>query len=86
MRIYSRGVERGCHRSDIGLSETRVSSVIEMLHHVPSFDLFTSNRNTPGGGVLLYVRHTLNVNKLVTFYLMLEHLETKFMFFFQFVN
>ena len=65
----------------LGLSETRLSSDIEMLHHVPSFDLFTSNRNTLGGGVLLYVRDTFNANKLVNFSVMLEHLETIFVSF-----
>ena len=30
----------------LGLSETRPSSDIEMLHHVPSLDLFTNNRST----------------------------------------
>ena len=52
----------------LGLSETRLSSDTEMLHHVPSFDLFTNNRSTLGGGVLLYVRDTFNANKLVKFF------------------
>ena len=52
-----------------------------MLHHVPSFDLLTSNRNTRGDGVLLYVRDTINANKLVNFSVMFEHLETIFVSF-----
>ena len=51
----------------LSLSETRLSSDIEMLYHVPSFDLFTNNHNTQGRGVLLYVRNTFNANKLVNF-------------------
>ena len=58
----------------IGLFETRLSSDIAMLHHVPSFDLFTNIPSTLGGGVLVYVRDTLNANKLVNFSVMLEHL------------
>ena len=42
----------------LGLSETHHSSDIEVLHHVPSSDLFTSNHKTLGGGGLLYVRIT----------------------------
>ena len=44
----------------LGLPETRLLSDIEMLYHVPSFDLFTNNRNTLGGGVLLYVVNKKN--------------------------
>ena len=39
----------------LGLFETRLSSETEMLHHVPSFDLFTNNCSTLGGDVLLYL-------------------------------
>ena len=65
----------------LGLSETLLSSDVEMLHHVLSLDLFTNNRSTLGGGVLLYVRDTLNANKLVIFSVNLEHLETIFVSF-----
>ena len=58
----------------LGLSETCLSSDIEMLHHVPLFVLFTSNRSIIGGGVLLYVRDTFDANKLVNFSVVLEHL------------
>ena len=47
-----------------------------MLHLVPSFDLFTNNRNTTGGGVLLYVKNKINANKLVNLSIMTQHLET----------
>ena len=43
--------------------------------------MLTSNRDTLGGGVLLYVRDTFNANKLVNFSVMLEHLETIFVSF-----
>ena len=65
----------------LGLPETLLSSDIEMLHHVHSFDLFTSNRSTQCGGVLLYVRDTFNANKLVNFSVILEHQETIFVSF-----
>ena len=48
----------------LGLSETRLSLDIEILHHVPFLDLFTNNRSTLGDGVSLYVRDTFNENKL----------------------
>ena len=60
------------------LSETRLSSDIEILHRVPSIDLFINNRNTQGGGVLLYMRDSFNTNKLVNFSVKLEHLESIF--------
>ena len=65
----------------LGLSETRPSSDIEMLYHVPSFDLSRCNRNTLGGGALLYVRNTFNATKLVNFSVMLKHLKTIFVSF-----
>ena len=61
----------------LGLSKTRLSSDIEMLHRVPSFDLFTNNYSTLGEDILLYVRVSFNANKLGNFSVMLEHLETK---------
>ena len=64
----------------LGMSETHLSSDTEMLHHVPSFNLFTNNRSTFCGGVLLYVRDTFNANVLVNFSVMLEHLKTIFVF------
>ena len=51
----------------LGLSETRLSLDIEMLHHVPFFDLLINNRSTLGGGVLLYVRDTFNANNWLIF-------------------
>ena len=48
----------------------------EMLYLGPSSDLFTNNRSTLRGGVLLYVRDMFNANKLVNLSVMLEHLET----------
>ena len=39
----------------LGLSETRFSSDIEMLHLVPSLEEFTNSCTTLDGGVLLYV-------------------------------
>ena len=66
----------------LGLSETRLSSDIEMLHHVPSLDSFRNNRGTLGGGVSLYTRHTFNANELVNFSVLLEHLKTQFVPFF----
>ena len=63
------------------LYETRLSSDIEMLHHVTSFDLLTNNRSTLGGGTLLYVRDKCNANKTVHFSIMLECLETIFVSF-----
>ena len=60
----------------LGLSETHFSSDIEILHHVPSLDQFTNNCSTLDGGVLLFVRDTINANELVNYSVMLEHLET----------
>ena len=69
-------------RCDIsGLSETSPSSDIEMLHHVPSWALFTISCSTQGGGVLLYVRDPLKANKLVNFSVIHEHLEAIFVHF-----
>ena len=48
--------------------ETLLPPEIEMVNPVPSFNLFTNNRTTLGGGVLLYVKDTLNTNKLVIFF------------------
>ena len=62
----------------LGLSKTRLSSDIEMLHRVYSFDLCTNNRSILGGGVLFYVRDTFIANKLMNFSLMLEQLEAIF--------
>ena len=62
----------------LGQSETRLSSDIEILHHVRSLELFASNRNTLGGGVLLYVRDMFNANELVNFSVVFGHLEFLF--------
>ena len=59
----------------IGLSETCLSSDIKILHHVPSWDYFTNNRITPGGGVFLYMRDIFDENKQVNFSVMLQRLE-----------
>ena len=63
------------------LSETRLSSDIEMLQHVPSLDLFTNHRSTLGSSVLLYVRDALTANKLVIFSVVLEQIEALFVSF-----
>ena len=52
-----------------------------MLHHVPYLDLLTNSHSILGGGFLLYVRDTFNTNELVVFSVMLECLETIFVFF-----
>ena len=54
---------------------------------MPDIKVFWANKhnficiNTLGGGVLFYVRDTFNANKLVDFSVMLEHLETIFVYF-----
>ena len=65
----------------LGLSETCLSSDNEMLHHVHSFDLFTNNLSSLGGGVILYMRDTFNASKRVNFSVMFEYLETIFVSF-----
>ena len=54
------------------LSETCLSSDIEILYRVASFDLLTNNRSTLGGGV----KEMLDANKWVNFSVMYELLET----------
>ena len=44
----------------MGFSETRLCSDLETLHQVPGFDFVSSNRNTLGGGVALYIKDSLN--------------------------
>ena len=53
----------------------------EILHHVPSFDLFTNNRSTLGDGVLLYMSDTFNANKVVNISVRLQQLEIIFLSF-----
>ena len=65
----------------MGFSETRLSSGIEALYQVPGFEKFTSNRNTMGGGVVLYTKDTLNANFVHSISVIHDHIETVFVCF-----
>ena len=48
----------------IGFTETRLSDSIESLYRLNSYDMFAKNRNTSGGGALIYVRGCYNARLL----------------------
>ena len=56
---------------DINKLNFDISSDIEMLHLVPSFEWFTNNRGTLSG-VYRHLRGTFDANKVVFFFVMSE--------------
>ena len=64
------------HIDVLGLTETRLDADISPLYKLPDYDMFTTNRNRYGGGVVIYISSKYKSSKMSEFSVLEPFLES----------